>query len=68
MSNKFEIGQYVVHTGVPGKKFKIFGNKYPDIYDIIDSDTGLIYTEPIDCLLDLIESRDNLIDFIINNK
>jgi len=65
MYNEFKIDELVVHVGVPGKKFKIVGKTITH-YEVQNLETDEVLLEPINCILDLIESRDNLIKFILD--
>jgi len=40
----------------------------PSQYEIEDLTTGEILLEPVEYLLDLIDSRDNLINYLLNEK
>lgn len=68
MYNIFEIGQLVSHKGVVGKKFRIQAKITDTQYEIQDLTTKEIYTEPSELLLDIVESRDFLINYLINEK
>ena len=65
---KFDDGVLVVHKGISGKKFKILKREGISQYWILDLITGEEFLEPSYYLLDLIESRDNLINYLINEK
>jgi len=68
MEKKFEKDELVVHSEVSGKKFRVVGMTTPSQYEIEDLTTGEILLEPIEYLLDLIDSRDNLINYLLNEK
>jgi hypothetical protein len=68
MEKKFEKDELVVHSAVSGKKFRIVKMITPSQYEIEDLTTGEILLEPIEYLLDLIDSRDNLIKYLLNEK
>lgn len=65
---KFEIGQLVCHIGVQGKKFIFIGMIGPSQCEIKDVANNRVLVEPIECILDIIESRNNIINFIIDEK
>lgn len=67
IEKKFEIDDIVVHSAVSGKKFRIIKMINPSQYEIEDLITGKTLVEPVEYLLDIVDSRDNLIDFLINN-
>lgn len=67
MEKKFEIDDIVVHSAISGKKFRIIKMINPSQYEIEDLITGKTLVEPVEYLLDIVDSRDNLIDFLINN-
>ena len=67
MEKKFEIDDIVVHSAISGKKFRIIEMINPSQYEIEDLITGKTLVEPVEYLLDIVDSRDNLIDFRINN-
>ena len=66
MNKKFEKDQLVVHSAVAGKKFKIVRMSNPSQYEILDLTTNEILLEPVEYLLDIIDSRDNLMNFLLN--
>jgi len=68
MDKKFDKDELVVHSAVSGKKFRIVKMITPSQYEIEDLTTGKILLEPIEYLLDLIDSRDNLINYLLNEK
>jgi hypothetical protein len=68
MVKKFEKDELIVHSGVSGKRFKIIRQVNPSQYEILDMNTNQIFLEPIECLLDLIDSRDQLINFLLDEK
>jgi hypothetical protein len=68
MVNKFEKDTLVVHTGVSGRKFKILRQEGISQYWILDMNTGEQFLEPSYYLLDLIDSRNNLINYLIDEK
>lgn len=67
IEKKFEIDDIVVHSAISGKKFRIIKMINPSQYEIEDLITGKTLVEPVEYLLDIVDSRDNLIDFLINN-
>lgn len=60
---EYEIGQLVFHVGT----MEILRKINPSQYEIIDSE-GNIFTEPEDCLLEVVENRNRIIKFIINEE
>ena len=68
MDNVFDDGVLIVHKGISGKKFKILKKEGLSQYWIVDLITGEEFLEPSYFLLDLVEARDNLINFLINEK
>jgi hypothetical protein len=68
MEKKFEKDELVVHSAVSGKKFRIVRMNTPSQYEIEDLTTGEILLEPVEYLLDIIDSRDNLINYLLNEK
>lgn len=64
--DNFEVGDVVTHNRIPGKKFKIIDKLSPSRYEIEDLTNKSKYVEPIDELSSIIESRDRLINFIID--
>jgi hypothetical protein len=68
MEKKFEKDELVVHSAVSGKKFRIVKMITPSQYEIEDLTTGKILLEPVEYLLDLVDSRDNLINYLLNEK
>lgn len=68
MEKKFEKDELVVHSAVSGKKFRIVKMITPSQYEIEDLTTGKILLEPVEYLLDIIDSRDNLINYLLNEK
>jgi len=68
MEKKFEKDELVVHSAVSGKKFRIVKMITPSQYEIEDLATGQILLEPVEYLLDLIDSRDNLINYLLKEK
>ena len=68
MEKKFEKDELVVHSAVSGKKFRIVKMINPSQYEIEDLTTGQILLEPVEYLLDIIDSRDNLINYLLNEK
>lgn len=66
MEKKFEKDQLVVHSSVSGKRFKIIRMYNPSQYEILDLTTNEILLEPVEYLLDIIDSRDNLINFLLS--
>ena len=65
---KFDAGQLVCHVAVSGKKFIFIGMIGPSQCEIKDPITNMILVEPIECVLDIIESRNNIINFLIDEK
>lgn len=65
---KFEIGQLVCHIAVNGKKFIFIGMIGPSQCEIKDPTNNVILVEPIECILDIIDSRNNIINFLIDEK
>ena len=65
---KLEKDELIVHSAIGGKRFKVIRMYNPSQYEILDMDSGEILLEPIEYLLTLIESRDSLINFILNEK
>ena len=63
---EYEIGQLVFHVGTM-EKYKILRKINPSQYEIIDSQSN-IFTEPEDCLLEVVENRNRIIKFIINEE
>ena len=68
MEKKFEKGELVVHSAVSGKKFRIIKMVNPSQYEIEDLTNGKILLEPVEYLLDIVDSRDNLINYLLNEK
>ena len=68
MEKKFEKDELVVHSAVSGKKFRVVKMINPSQYEIEDLTTGEILLEPVEYLLDIIDSRDNLINYLLNEK
>ena len=68
MEKKFEKDELVVHSAVSGKKFRVVKMITPSQYEIEDLTTGEILLEPVEYLLDIIDSRDNLINYLLNEK
>lgn len=68
MEKKFEKDELVVHSAVSGKKFRIIKMINPSQYEIEDLTTGQILLEPIEYLLDIVDSRDNLINYLLNEE
>jgi len=68
MDKKFDKDELVVHSAVSGKKFRVVKMINPSQYEIEDLTTGEILLEPVEYLLDLIDSRDNLINYLLNEK
>ena len=68
MDKKFDKDELVVHSAVSGKKFRIVKMITPSQYEIEDLTTGEILLEPVEYLLDLVDSRDNLINYLLNEK
>jgi hypothetical protein len=67
-TKSFNIGDWVVHTHISGKKFKVVEQVTPSHYIIQDTETKQTFLEPVNHLLDLIDSRDSLINFILDEK
>ena len=57
MEKKFEKDELVVHSAVSGKKFRIVKMITPSQYEIEDLTTGKILLEPVEYLLDLVDSE-----------
>jgi len=57
MEEKFEKDELVVHSAVSGKKFRIVKMITPSQYEIEDLTTGKILLEPVEYLLDLVDSE-----------
>ena len=68
MEEKFEKDELVVHSAVSGKKFRIVKMITPSQYEIEDLNNGQVLLEPVEYLLDIIDSRDNLINYLLNEK
>jgi hypothetical protein len=68
MEKKFEKDELVVHSAVSGKKFRIIKMVNPSQYEIEDLTNGKILLEPVEYLLDIVDSRDNLINYLLNEK
>jgi hypothetical protein len=68
MDKKFDKDKLVVHSAVSGKKFRVVKMINPSQYEIEDLTTGEILLEPVEYLLDIIDSRDNLINYLLNEK
>jgi len=68
MEKKFDKDELVVHSAVSGKKFRVVKMINPSQYEIEDLTTGEILLEPVEYLLDIIDSRDNLINYLLNEK
>jgi hypothetical protein len=68
MDKKFDKDELVVHSAVSGKKFRVVRMNTPSQYEYEDLTTGEILLEPVEYLLDLIDSRDNLINYLLNEK
>lgn len=67
IEKKFEIGDIVVHSAIGGKKFRIIKIVNPSQYEIEDMISGKILLEPLEYLLDIVDSRDQLINFLLEN-
>lgn len=67
IEKKFENGDLVVHSVVSGKKFRVVKMINPSQYEIEDLTTGKILLEPLEYLLDIIDSRDNLINYLLES-
>ncbi len=67
IEKKFENGDLVVHSAVSGKKFRVVKMINPSQYEIEDLTTGKILLEPLEYLLDIIDSRDNLINYLLES-
>ena len=68
MEKKFDKDELVVHSAVSGKKFRVVKMINTSQYEIEDLTTGEILLEPVEYLLDIIDSRDNLINYLLNEK
>lgn len=68
MEREFEEGELVVHSAVSGKKFRIIKMTNPSQCEIQDLVTGKILLEPLEYILDIVDSRDNLINYLLNEK
>ena len=68
MEKKFEKDELVVHSAISGKKFRVVRMTTPSQYEIEDLTTGETLLEPIEYLLDIVDSRDNLINYLLNEE
>jgi len=64
----FKTDEWVCHSHIHGRKFKIVREITPSQYEISDPTDGKTYIEPTDCLLGLEESRDNLLKFLLDEN
>jgi hypothetical protein len=68
MNNKFNIGEVVCHISLPGVKFQVVRKITPSSWEVKNLNTGELLQEPDDLLLNKIDWRESIINYIIDEK
>ena len=61
-------GDLVVHSAIHGRKLRWIKLINPSQCEIEDPITGKILIEPLEYILNIVDSRENLINYLLNEK